>query len=64
MPNDATDFDKLSETLTIQEIPYLFTIDPPSLVEIDVPQSVGKGIHECQDDPFSHNNILEWEVSI
>ena len=63
MPNYATDFDKLNETLTTQEISYLVTIDPPTLVELDVPQSVDKGIHGCQDDPFSHNNELEWEVS-
>ena len=63
MPNDATDFDKLSETLAIQEISYLFTIDLPSLVEIDVPESVGKGIDGCQDDLVSHNNELEWEIS-
>ena len=63
MPNYATDFDKLNETLTAQEISYLFTIDPPTLVEIDVPQSVDKGIDGCQDDLVSHNNELEWEVS-
>ena len=62
MPNYATDFDKLHETLTMQEISYLITIDPPSLVELDVSHS-DEETNGCQDDLQRGGTELHWEVT-
>ena len=63
MPNYATEFDELNETLTTQEISYLITIDPPSLVELDVSHSEEDDVNGNQDDLDNHETELRWEVT-
>ena len=63
MPNYATEFDELNETLTTQEISYLITIDPPSLVELDVSHSEEEEMDGNQGDMDKHDTELHWEVT-